>query len=451
MGRKQLQTRASALFTSILLVLSIISFSPAEAAITNSAPCKVAGAVDGQLTQNRTIQDLDFTLYVCSKVKSKLVWTAIKYSKSAYSQSGANYKKLIATRAATVYPGQGKKCVVDDCAIGSVGPGGGIVFYDAGSLKSWGRYLEVAPNGWTGRGNEDITSVWCYGVGEGPLNPRENINSDSKVVPRAGNSIGLGKALTSKLLDKCPFGAALPVTSYLGGNTADWFLPSADELNELCKYSFGQLKTTVDVMCDSVGTPKGGFAENAYWSSSQANQKGIPTPVAYISNFFSNKVFGENGTYFVEPLVNARAIRPIRAFGSPSDKLADAGVIQLAGAGESGWPVKCPVVIDSQKSPQPQVTAINFNADDSLFLRLKDNSSSGVTTPSNLVGCYANFGQLKNGGDFYSVGSINRDKNGYFWQNGGGDTVGGRIRLTLNGSTLTATTGEPQTISLIQK
>jgi hypothetical protein len=434
----------------LTLLLTIALASPTQATILNGAPCKVAGAIDGQLTQDNTVQDLDFTLYICSKVKSKLVWKPVKDSKSAYSQSGTNYKKLITSRAATIYPGQGKKCVVDDCPIGSVGPGGGIVFYDAGSLKPWGRYLEVAPIGWTGRGNEDITSVWCSEVGGGPLNPRENINSDSKVIPRAGNSIGSGKALTSKLLDKCPFGAALPVTNYLGGNTADWFLPSADELNELCKYSFGQLKTTVDVMCDSVGTPKGGFAENAYWSSSQANQKGIPTPVAYISNFFSNKVFGENGTYFVEPLVNERAIRPIRAFGSPSEKLADAGVIQLAGVGESGWPVKCPVVIDSQKSPQPQVTAINFNADDSMFLRLKDNSSSAVTTSSNIVGCYANFGQLENGGDFYSVGSINRDKNGYFWQNGGGDTVGGRIRLTLNGSILTATTGEPQTISLIK-
>lgn len=445
-----MQNRASASFSSILLALSLISFSPAEAAIRNGAPCKVAGATDGQLIQNKSIQDLDFTLYTCSKVKSKLVWTAIKDSKVAYSQSGTNYKKLITTRASTVYPGQGKKCVVGDCAIGSVGPGGGIVFYDAGSLKSWGRYLEVAPNGWSGRGNEDITSVWCSEVGGGPLNPRENINSDSKVIPRAGNSIGLGKALTSKLLDKCPMGAALPVTNYVGGNTADWFLPSADELNELCKYSFGQLKTTVDVMCDSVGTPRGGFAKNAYWSSSQANLNGIPTPTAYISNFFPNKSFGENGTYFVEPLMNARAIRPIRAFGSPSEKLSDAGVIQIAGIGKSGWPVKCPVVIDAQKSPQPQVTAINFNADDSMFLRLKDNSSTAVTAPSNIVGCYANFGQLENGGDFNSVGSINRDKNGYFWQNGGGDTVGGRIRLTLNGSTLTATTGEPQTISLVK-
>ncbi|MEK7409996.1 MAG: hypothetical protein AAB327_01210, partial [Actinomycetota bacterium] len=36
-------------------------------------------------------------------------------------------------------------CAADgtNCAVGSVGPMGGIVFYDAGSMQWWGRYLEV--------------------------------------------------------------------------------------------------------------------------------------------------------------------------------------------------------------------------------------------------------------------------------------------------------------------
>ena len=32
------------------------------------------------------------------------------------------------------------------CSVGDRGPGGGTVFYDAGSAQTWGRYLEVAPN-----------------------------------------------------------------------------------------------------------------------------------------------------------------------------------------------------------------------------------------------------------------------------------------------------------------
>jgi len=34
------------------------------------------------------------------------------------------------------------------CTIGDTGPGGGVVFYDAGSRQAWGRYLEAAPAGW---------------------------------------------------------------------------------------------------------------------------------------------------------------------------------------------------------------------------------------------------------------------------------------------------------------
>lgn len=35
------------------------------------------------------------------------------------------------------------------CSVGQLGPGGGIVFFDAGAEQPWGRYLEAAPLGWS--------------------------------------------------------------------------------------------------------------------------------------------------------------------------------------------------------------------------------------------------------------------------------------------------------------
>lgn len=34
------------------------------------------------------------------------------------------------------------------CQIGDIGPGGGVIFFDAGVSQPWGRYLEAAPPGW---------------------------------------------------------------------------------------------------------------------------------------------------------------------------------------------------------------------------------------------------------------------------------------------------------------
>ena len=50
-------------------------------------------------------------------------------------------------------------------SIGETGPGGGIIFYDAGSQQSWGQYLEAAPANWDGTNdNEDPYVQWgCRG------------------------------------------------------------------------------------------------------------------------------------------------------------------------------------------------------------------------------------------------------------------------------------------------
>jgi hypothetical protein len=126
--------------------------------------------------------------------------------------------------------------------IGDTGPGGGIVFYDAGSVQPWGRYLEAAPNTWNG-GRADPARPWCDTI--------ELIDGTF------GTAIGTGKTNTDNMVagGACTLGAANSVRGYAspGAPEGSWFLPSKDELNQL------YLQRTV----------VGGFAGVDYWSSSQ--------------------------------------------------------------------------------------------------------------------------------------------------------------------------------------
>lgn len=86
------------------------------------------------------------------------------------------------------------------CKVGDTGPGGGIVVYDAGSVQNWGRYLEVAPNGWSGSIN-DPASPWC---------------NESKLMPAAlGKGIGDGVLNTAAMLQTCTSGAANLADAYV--------------------------------------------------------------------------------------------------------------------------------------------------------------------------------------------------------------------------------------------
>lgn len=84
----------------------------------------------------------------------------------------------------TTLPVTRKVCVSGgSCSLGDLGPGGGIVFYDAGSTQSWGRYLEAPPT--------DLEGFYSW-----------------------SNAISAAQA-------------------YRGGGLTDWRLPTKDELNSL--------------------------------------------------------------------------------------------------------------------------------------------------------------------------------------------------------------------------
>ena len=145
------------------------------------------------------------------------------------------------------------------CAVDAMGPGGGRVFYDAGSVQPWGRFLEVAPQNWNG------TLVKCPGIGG-----RSCGTTDPDIIPRStsdggsdrkgyivcvdsprllpgeagatGRAIGDGRRNTEVLSQtpECADGSMIAITlaaGYRGGGLADWYLPSVDELAALCRYT----------------------------------------------------------------------------------------------------------------------------------------------------------------------------------------------------------------------
>ncbi len=156
--------------------------------------------------------------------------------------------------------------------VGDTGPGGGIVFYDAGSVQSWGRYMEAAPNTWSG-GSADPTMKWS-----GNTNTTVSTSTD----------IGTGSANTAAIIAQSSTAdrAATAARAYTGGGKTDWFLPSKDELNAL----YAQ-KAVV-----------GGFAADEYWSSSQF----VSVNAWY--QFFDS---GDQDIYLKDSTL---LVRPVRAF-----------------------------------------------------------------------------------------------------------------------------------------
>jgi hypothetical protein len=164
--------------------------------------------------------------------------------------------------------------VAKPCAINLKGPGGGRIFYDAGTPQPWGRFLEVAPQNWNptlggklyecpGSGLTGSTcgsadeAKWPKATGDwgaassGNTNDPGNgyhlcypddggeLRSDQGTETPAG--IGAGRANTDALYAngncyKGSVGAVKLAKEYRGGGLADWHVPSYDELLKLCNY-----------------------------------------------------------------------------------------------------------------------------------------------------------------------------------------------------------------------
>jgi len=201
--------------------------------------------------------------------------------------------------------GVGKKCVVGvSCLIGSTGPGGGVVFYDAGSEQAWGRYLEFAPNGWFGTAS-DPEVAWCN---------RTDIYVVANKISGWSVEIGKGKANTNAILEDCTSGAAVLARGYIGGGKNDWYLPSGDELNEVCKYALNQPTGDSKIPCRKSESRRGGFVDtpySAYWASNETGPSfRVTSEVAWYQRFNNEDLYARGDTQKYVP----NYVRPIRAF-----------------------------------------------------------------------------------------------------------------------------------------
>jgi len=213
-------------------------------------------------------------------------------------------------------------------SVGDTGPGGGIVFYvSATNFTSAGstcnttcKYLEVAPATWqTGNIAEDSD----YGWSSDTIIQTEQ-NSTTATTERGISSeglekfnwkIGQGFYNTSVMrVSSATSAAQAAVLAYAGSSTAgQWFIPSLNELNELCKYARGITTGNPNYKCNGSGTLKSGtandregFAATEYWSSSEWSSE-TESKNAWFQNFGT----GYDNHYLKLSLYK---VRPIRAF-----------------------------------------------------------------------------------------------------------------------------------------
>ena len=113
------------------------------------------------------------------------------------------------------------------CNVGDIGPGGGIVFYDAGKKEYWGRYLEIAP-----QSCEGVRYPWR------PSNNNKTIYKDAQGKTAAtwrllAKGIGMGRFNTRAITNNLGKGiyAAKYAEDLVCNGRNDWFLPSKDELD----------------------------------------------------------------------------------------------------------------------------------------------------------------------------------------------------------------------------
>jgi hypothetical protein len=196
------------------------------------------------------------------------------------------------------------------CAVGVQGPGGGtIVYVDSTNEMPMYDYLEVAPADASGGIAWSIATLKC-GTAAGT-------NCQISFLSDAGTAIGYiglgtGRAATSAIVARHTAGG-ISKTAYAAGiaddyttaTASDWFLPSKDELNEVCKYATREDSSTrgSSAACVGGGGLRSGFTSD-YWSSSEVDA----------TKGWAQFIWPTVGVQFEADKTDPSSVRPVRAF-----------------------------------------------------------------------------------------------------------------------------------------
>ena len=224
---------------------------------------------------------------------------------------------------------------VSICQVGDRGPGNGIIYYVAptpfaspgstcntnglGGISTC-KYLEYAPAGWLLNDSVPAAdSKLSWSVNVNTLTGQNfNLTTIQSGFLHETNDWAIGAGFNNSILIANQAGAgdaatnaAIAALSYAAsdGSVGKWFLPSANELNELCKYANGYTTGVLTQLCQGGSINNqlqdlGGFIYDLYWSSSETNNQ-------YES--VAQDFYGFNNQ-FLRPKTDAYLVRPIRVF-----------------------------------------------------------------------------------------------------------------------------------------
>jgi len=198
--------------------------------------------------------------------------------------------------------------------IGDTGPGGGTIYYYLAAGFNCGptrastcKYLEAAPSGWIGA--SDTSTRWAQ---------QQPVDYSTTTVPGNGataTAIGWGYRNTRAIVAQGNNATAASAVADSHTVTVsgvvydDWFLPSNDELNQMCKWARGITGVNLTNLAQActggalnTGPGAAGFTAYYYWSSSESANS-----LARMQNF-------ADGAPLSTYKYNVVHIRPIRAF-----------------------------------------------------------------------------------------------------------------------------------------